>query len=145
LSARARVVISLRWPRWLLRSSAVVVIIAHKLAGSLYSVKVTTRNALCGLAKLQRVARMLSNARATAWPIPQGNVRQMIELLTSANSNLIVVPAHRGVRALIFPVVTNFHKMARRPGGVSRQQALRNAQNELKRFVHQAIAANRAT
>jgi hypothetical protein len=69
----------------------------------------------------------------------------MIELRTSANSNLIVVPAHGGVRALIFPVVTNFHKMARRPGGVSRQQALRNAQNELKRFVHQAIAANRAT
>jgi hypothetical protein len=41
----------------------------------------------------------------------------MIELLTSANSNLIVVPAHHGVRALIFPVVTNFHMMARRPGG----------------------------
>jgi len=26
----------------------------------------------------------------------------MIELLTCANSNLIVVPAHHGVRALIF-------------------------------------------
>jgi hypothetical protein len=30
----------------------------------------------------------------------------MIELLTSANNNLIVVSAHRGVRGLIFPVVT---------------------------------------
>src|SRR5438876_182400 len=35
----------------------------------------------------------------------------MIELPMSANSNLIVVPAHCGARVLIFPVVTNFHKM----------------------------------
>ena len=53
-------------------SSAVVVIIAHKLAGSLYSVKVTTKNALGGLAKPQRVARIFSNGIATAWPIPIG-------------------------------------------------------------------------
>ena len=57
---------------------------------------------------------MFSNATSVANPT-QGKVRPMIELLTSANNNLIVVPAHRGVRALIFPVVTNFHKMARRP------------------------------
>jgi hypothetical protein len=67
----------------------------------------------------------------------------MIELPTSANSNFIVVPARHGVRTLIFPVVTNFHMMARRPGGVSRQQALRNAQRELDRFVHRTIAADR--
>ena len=41
----------------------------------------------------------------------------MIELLTSANSNLIVVPAHHGVRALIFPVVTNFHMRRVVPAG----------------------------
>jgi hypothetical protein len=115
------------------------------LAGSLHSVKVTTKNALGGLVKLQRVARMFSNGIATARPIPQGNVRQMIELLTSANSDLIVVPVHCRVRALIFPVMTNFHKMARRPGGVTRQQALRNAQKELERFVHRALAADRRT
>jgi hypothetical protein len=69
----------------------------------------------------------------------------MIELLTCANSNLIVVPAHHGVRALILPVVTNFHMMARRPGGVSRQQALRNAQRELDRFVYRTIVADRPT
>jgi len=114
------------------------------LAGSLYSVKVTAKNALGGLAKPQRVARMFSNATSVANPT-QGKVRPMIELLTSANNNLIVVPAHRGVRALIFPVVTNFHKMARRPGGVPRQQALRNAQRELQRFVPRAVAADRPT
>jgi hypothetical protein len=67
----------------------------------------------------------------------------MIELPMSANSNLIVVPAHRGARVLIFPVVTNFHKMARRPGGVSRQQALMNAQKELERFVYRTMATGR--
>jgi hypothetical protein len=51
----------------------------------------------------------------------------MIERLTSENSNLIVVPARRGTGAVIFPVVTNFHRMASRPGGLSRQEALRNA------------------
>jgi hypothetical protein len=115
------------------------------LVGSLYLVKVTAKNVLGGLAKPQRVARMFSNGIATAWSILQGNVRPMIELLTSDNNNLIVVPAHRGVRVLIFPVVTNFHKMARRPGGVSRQQALRNAQRELERFLPRAIAADRPT
>jgi hypothetical protein len=118
---------------------------AHRLVGSLYSVNVTTKNALGGLAKPQRVARMFSNGNSDNVANPQGNVRSMIELLTSADSNLIVVPAHRGARALIFPVVTNFHKMARRPGGVSRQQALRNAQRELERFVPRATAADRPT
>src|SRR6516225_4486321 len=65
----------------------------------------------------------------------------MIELLTSANNNLIVVPAYRGVRALIFPVVTNFHKMARRPGGVPRQQALRNAQSIETRVTERDLPA----
>jgi hypothetical protein len=42
------------------------------LVGSIYSVKVTTKNALRGLAKPQRVAAMLSNEIATAWPISAG-------------------------------------------------------------------------
>ena len=125
------------------RSSALVAIIAHKLAGSLYSVKVTTKNALRGLAKPQRVVAILSNEIARAWHTPQGNIRPMIELPMSANSNLIVVPAHCGARVLIFPVVTNFHKMACRPGGVSRQQALRNAQKELERFGSRTTATGR--
>lgn len=63
----------------------------------------------------------------------------MIERLTSENSNLIVVPARLGARAVIFPVVTNFHRMASRPGGLSRQEALRNAQQELRRFGHRIV------
>lgn len=70
----------------------------------------------------------------------------MIERLTSDNSNLIVVPARRGAGALIFfPVVTNFHRMASRPGGLSRQEALRNAQQELRRFVHRAMPTGHLT
>jgi hypothetical protein len=60
----------------------------------------------------------------------------MIERLTSESGNPIVVPARLGAGAIVFPVVTNFHRMARRPGGLSRHEALRNAQQELRRFVH---------
>jgi hypothetical protein len=69
----------------------------------------------------------------------------MIERLTSANSNLIVVPARRGAGALVFPVVTNFHRMASRPGGLTRQEALRNAQKELRRFAHRTIPSGHLT
>jgi hypothetical protein len=77
--------------------------------------------------------------QARARLIPRGYVLPMIERLTSDNSNLIVVPARLVVRAVVFPVVTNFHRMARRPGGLSRQEALRNAQQELQRFGHRAV------
>jgi hypothetical protein len=65
--------------------------------------------------------------------------------MTSASSNLIVVPARRGAHAVIFPVVTNYHRMASRPGGLSRQEALRNAQQELRRFVHRTIPTGHLT
>jgi endonuclease III len=61
----------------------------------------------------------------------------MIEQLTRANGNPIIVPARDGVR--VFPVETDFHRMARRPGGVSRQQALRNVQTEFERFAHRLL------
>jgi hypothetical protein len=69
----------------------------------------------------------------------------MVQVPTSANSKLIVVPARRGTCALIFPVETNFHKMVRRPGGMPRQQALRNAERELERFVHWTMSAGYPT
>jgi hypothetical protein len=69
----------------------------------------------------------------------------MVQLPTSANSKLIVAPVRRGMYALIFPVETNFHKMVRRPGGMSREQALRNAQRELRRFVHLTMSAGQPT
>jgi hypothetical protein len=69
----------------------------------------------------------------------------MIERLKSAYSNLIVVPARRGAGAVIFPVVTNYHRMASRPGGLSRQEALRNAQKELQSFVHRTIPTGHLT
>jgi len=81
--------------------------------------------------------------QARARPTPRGYVLPMIERLTSDNSNLIVVPARLGVRAVVFPVVTNFHRMARRPGGLSRQEALRNAQQELQRFGHREVPIGR--
>jgi hypothetical protein len=63
----------------------------------------------------------------------------MIEPLTFDNGDLIIVPVHRGARAVVFPVVTNFHRMARRPGGPSRREALRNARQELWRFVDRTM------
>jgi hypothetical protein len=36
--------------------------------------------------------------------------------------------------ARIFSVETNFQKMARRPGGIQREQALMNAETELRRM-----------
>jgi hypothetical protein len=69
----------------------------------------------------------------------------MIERVTCAYSNLIVVPARRGAGAVIFPVVTNYHLMASRPGGLSRQEALRNAQKELRRFVDRTTPTGHLT
>ena len=40
--------------------------------------------------------------------------------------------------ARIFPVETNFQKMARRPGGILREQALMNAEIELRRVFKQS-------
>jgi hypothetical protein len=68
----------------------------------------------------------------------------MIQRLRSAYGNLIVAP-RRGAGAVIFPVVTNYHRMASRPGGLSRQEALRNAQKELQRFVHRTIPTGHLT
>ena len=69
--------------------------------------------------------------------------RRMIDLLIGAKGNPIIVSARDGVR--VFPVETNFHRMARRPGGVSRQQALRNVRAELERLVHRTMPAGQAT
>jgi hypothetical protein len=41
---------------------------------------------------------------------------------------------NNSVYARIFPVETNFQKMARRPGGISRERALRNAKTEVLRL-----------
>jgi hypothetical protein len=65
--------------------------------------------------------------------------RQMIEMMRRANGNPIILPAYGNVR--VFPVETNFHRMARRPGGVSRQQALRNVRTELERLARRAPSA----
>jgi len=59
----------------------------------------------------------------------------MIETLTTANGNPIILPTPQGTRALAFSVETNFERMARRPGGPSRQQALRNARQAVRRFL----------
>jgi len=122
-----------------------IAILAQKWSETIQSVKLTTRNAVCDLAKPQRLFAIFSNAIATARLVPKGNVQSMIERLTSANSKLIVVPARRGAHAVIFPVVTNYHRMASRPGGLSRQEALRNAQQELRRFVHRTIPTGHLT
>ena len=63
--------------------------------------------------------------------------RQMIEMMRRANGNPIILPAYGNVR--VFPVETNFHRMARRPGGVSRQQALANARREFQRVFQRII------
>jgi hypothetical protein len=55
----------------------------------------------------------------------------MIGMLTPANAAPIMVPGRHSTRAIVFAVETNFQRMARRPGGLSRQQALMNAQREL--------------
>jgi hypothetical protein len=39
------------------------------------------------------------------------------------------------IRVVIFPVVTNFETMARRPGGLPRDQALRNARIRVQRLT----------
>jgi hypothetical protein len=41
---------------------------------------------------------------------------------------------NNSVYARVFPVETNFQKMARRPGGISRERALRNAKTEVLRL-----------
>ncbi len=69
--------------------------------------------------------------------------RPTIELLTRANRNPIIVPAREGVR--VFPVETNFQRMARRPGGVSRQQALRNVRREFERLARLCLSAGQTT
>jgi hypothetical protein len=63
------------------------------------------------------------------------------ELLRRADGNPIAVPAQ--VNARIFPVETDFHRLARRPGGVSRQEALMNARRECQRVLHRTLRAER--
>lgn len=41
---------------------------------------------------------------------------------------------NKSAYARVFPVVTNFQKMARRPGGMPREQALRNAKIQVLRL-----------
>jgi len=65
---------------------------------------------------------------------PRRDVCGMIEALTIANAAPIIVPSRYGSQTVIFSVETNFQRMARRPGGISRQQALSNAQKALRRF-----------
>jgi hypothetical protein len=48
------------------------------------------------------------------------------------------VPDNDSNDARIFPVETNFQKMARRPGGILREQALMNAEIELRRVFKQS-------
>lgn len=61
----------------------------------------------------------------------------MINALTIASADPIVVPCCYSDRdrTVVFPVETNFQRMARRPGGLSRQQALHNAQRALQRIA----------
>jgi hypothetical protein len=47
------------------------------------------------------------------------------------------VPDNKSKDARIFSVETNFQKMARRPGGIQREQALMNAETELRRMFMQ--------
>jgi hypothetical protein len=46
--------------------------------------------------------------------------------------------AHSAARAMIFQVVTNFETMARRPGGLPRDQALRNARIRVQQLSGRA-------
>ena len=40
---------------------------------------------------------------------------------------------------VIFPVETSFHRMARRPGGIPREKALRNAKTQVLRLLGQCF------
>jgi endonuclease III len=66
---------------------------------------------------------------------------RIIEPLTRADGDPIAIPAH--VNARVLPVETNFHRMARRPGGVSRQEALSNARKECQRVLRRTLRAAR--
>jgi hypothetical protein len=57
----------------------------------------------------------------------------------------------RNIRFAIFPVVTNFETMARRPGGLPRDKALLNARIRMQRLIgrggspaQKALASRRA-
>jgi hypothetical protein len=68
----------------------------------------------------------------------------MIEIVTIANADPIVMPRHYSAQAVIFPVETSFQRIARRPGGLSRQQALTNAQKELRSvFIGSALSTSK--
>jgi hypothetical protein len=101
-----------------------------------------TKNARRGLAKLQRLAAKFGCRQNCDIAASFRNTmsRPTIELLRPANGSPIVVPA--GHRVRVFPVETNFHRMARRPGGVSRPQALRNARTECERMARRILAAD---
>ncbi len=64
-----------------------------------------------------------------------GGVRTAIAALTTVNRAPIVVPSCYAARAIVFAVETNFQRMARRPGGLSRREALTNAQKELRQVM----------
>jgi hypothetical protein len=49
------------------------------------------------------------------------------------------LPDSHGGRALIFLVDTNFQRMARRPGGIPRAQALRNAHTQVLHSLGRGI------
>jgi hypothetical protein len=101
-----------------------------------------TKNARGGLAKTQRLAGTLraQNHRAIVASFRKTMPRRPIELLRRANGHPIIFPYEN---ARVFPVETNFHRMARRPGGVSRQQALANArrefQSEFQRIIRRSL------
>ncbi len=75
----------------------------------------------------------------------RANVLGMIEMVTMDSTNPIVMPSDNSAHAFVFPLETTFQKMARRPGGVSRRQALMNAHKEVRRLAtqcHLSIAQN---
>jgi hypothetical protein len=48
----------------------------------------------------------------------------------------------RNIRFAIFPVVTNFETMARRPGGLPRDKALLNARIRVQRLIVRGARAD---
>ncbi len=55
-----------------------------------------------------------------------------------ADEGIDAVPDNDSKDARVFSVETNFQKMARRPGGILREQALMNAEKELRRAFKQS-------
>jgi hypothetical protein len=49
------------------------------------------------------------------------------------------MPHNSSRYAFVFPLETSFQKMARRPGGIPREQALRNAKTEVLRLFIRCI------